>query len=63
VSSQPGQMVFEILFQKNPITQKGCLEWPKVQALSSNPSSAKTKPKTTKKKKKKTTKGPVAWLK
>jgi hypothetical protein len=36
-------MVFEILFQKNPITQKGCLEWPKVQALSSNPSSAKKK--------------------
>jgi hypothetical protein len=42
--SQPGQIVCKILSQKKP-SQKGLVEWIKVQALSSSPSTAKTKTK------------------
>jgi hypothetical protein len=44
VQSQPGQTVCETLPQKNP-SQKGLVEWLKVYALSSNPSTANKKKK------------------
>jgi hypothetical protein len=43
VQSQPGQIVSETLSQKKTITKKGLVDWLKVKALSSNPSTAKKK--------------------
>jgi hypothetical protein len=44
--TSPGQIVLELLSQKH---KKGLVEWLKVQALSSNPSTAKKKKKQLKK--------------
>jgi hypothetical protein len=41
--SQPGQIVQETLSQKTHHKTMGLLEWLKVKALSSNPSTAKKK--------------------
>jgi hypothetical protein len=41
VQSQPQQIVCETLSQKKRITKKGLVEWLKVYALRSNPSTAK----------------------
>jgi hypothetical protein len=41
--SQPGLIVHETLFQKKSLIKKGLVEWLKVQALSSNPSTATKK--------------------
>jgi hypothetical protein len=44
VQSQPGQIVQETLSQKY-LTQKGLVEWLKMKALSSSPSTTKKKKK------------------
>jgi hypothetical protein len=44
VQRQPGQLVHETLSRKYPL-QKGLVEWLKVKALSSSPSTAKNKTK------------------
>jgi hypothetical protein len=43
VQSQPRQIVCETFSPKNPSQKKGLVEWLKMQALSSNPSTAKKK--------------------
>jgi hypothetical protein len=43
VQSQSRQIVCETLSQKNPLTKKGLVEWLKVYALSSKPSTEKEK--------------------
>jgi hypothetical protein len=43
VQSQPGQTVLKCLSRKKPITKKGLVDWLKVKALSSSPSTAKNK--------------------
>jgi hypothetical protein len=45
VQSQPGQIVHKTLYQKKTITKKGLMEWFRVKALSSKPSTTKTKTK------------------
>jgi hypothetical protein len=45
VQSQPRQIAHETLSQKNPSQEKGLVEWLKVYALSSSPSTAKKKKK------------------
>jgi hypothetical protein len=45
VRSQPRQIVCKTLSQEKPITKIGLLEWLKVQALSSSPSTAEKKKK------------------
>jgi hypothetical protein len=42
VQSQPGEIVLKTLSQKYP-SQKGLVEWLKVKALRSRPSTAKNK--------------------
>jgi hypothetical protein len=41
VQSHPGQIVHKTLSQKKKITKIGLVEWLKVKALSSNPSTTK----------------------
>jgi hypothetical protein len=43
VPSQPGEIVHKTLSQKNPLQKIGLVEWLKVKALSSNPSTGKKK--------------------
>jgi hypothetical protein len=43
VGSQPGQNRSRDPISKKPFTKKGLVEWLKVKALSSNPSTAKIK--------------------
>jgi hypothetical protein len=45
VGSQPRQIVFETLSRKNLSQKKGLVEWLRMKALSSSPSSAKKKKK------------------
>jgi hypothetical protein len=49
VRGQPGQIVCKPLSPKKPITKKGLVQWLKVKAVSSSPSTAKKKKKSLKK--------------
>jgi hypothetical protein len=49
--ARPQEIVLKTLSQKNP-SQKGLVEWLKVKALSSNPSTSKKKKKKKKKERK-----------